>query len=108
MEPSDQTVEQNDAYSSLVSGLKYARGEGMPQDFQEAAKWLRQAANLGSVPALVNLGVLFMCGAGVRQDSVEAAGLFEKATESGDAEGQMNLARLCASGTARQRTSHEP
>ena len=35
----------------------YAQGRGMPQDFGEAAKWYRKAAEQGDALAQFNLGL---------------------------------------------------
>ena len=67
-----------------------ARGQGVPQDYQEAVKWYRLAAAQGNQPAQINLGVLYTNGTGVRQDLVRAHLWFTLAAaassgDSGDA-----------------------
>ena len=44
----------------------------MPQDYVPAAAWYRKAADLGSAPAMNNLGFMYRNGQGVLQDYVEA------------------------------------
>ena len=50
----------------------YEKGQGVPQDFTEASKWYRRAAEQGLPEAQVNLGVLYYDGRGVPQDYVLA------------------------------------
>lgn len=40
-------AEQRDARAQLYLGLMYHKGDGVPQDYQEALKWLRKAAEQG-------------------------------------------------------------
>lgn len=53
-------------------GVMYEHGEGLPQDYAEAAKWYRKAAEQGHPPAQYNLGVMCAEGRGVLQDQVHA------------------------------------
>ena len=53
-------------------GDKYAIGEGVPQDFKEAAKWYRLAAAQGLAGAQFELGLMYEKGQGVLQDYVKA------------------------------------
>ena len=48
-------------------GTLYVKGQGVPQDYAEAVKWFRLAANQGHAGALHNLGVLSAGGQGVPQ-----------------------------------------
>ena len=50
----------------------YALGHGVPQDYAEAVKWLREAADRGLAQAQHDLGVMYANGQGVPQDYVEA------------------------------------
>ena len=50
----------------------YRRGEGVPQDHAEAARWYRQAAQQGLAHAQSDLGVLYETGRGVARDYAEA------------------------------------
>ena len=47
-------------------------GNGVPQDYMEAAKWLRKAADQELAQAQHDLGVMYADGHGVPQDYVEA------------------------------------
>ena len=64
----------------------YGSGQGVPQDFAEAAKWYRKAAQQGHGPAQYNLGLMHYNGQGVRQDNVQAHLWFSLTADGGDAE----------------------
>ena len=53
-------------------GIMYSKGRGVPQDYAEAVKWSRKAADQGHAGAQFNLGVMYHNGWGVPQDYVEA------------------------------------
>jgi TPR repeat protein len=63
----------------------------VPQDYKEAAKWYRMAAEQGHAWAQYNLGGMYLRGQGVPQDYKEAAKWWRKAAEQGDAGAQCNL-----------------
>jgi TPR repeat protein len=69
----------------------YAKGEGIPQDFAEAAKWLRRAADQGNGRAAFYLGVYNHRGQGVPQDDSQAVLWYTKAAAHGDAEAEYAL-----------------
>jgi hypothetical protein len=50
----------------------YREGQGVPQDYAEAAKWLRLAADQGLADAQYFLGFAYATGEGVPQDYVQA------------------------------------
>ena len=50
----------------------YSKGKGIPQDYGEALKWLRKAAEQGNSSAQLNLGVMYDNGKGVVQDYITA------------------------------------
>ena len=79
-------------------GRRFANGEGVPQDFERAAKQYRRAAGRGSADAQHALGECYFKGQGVRQDYSEAAAWFLKAAEQGHASAQVELAFLYRSG----------
>ena len=49
-----------------------SHGEGVPQDYAEAVKWYRLAAEQGDAASQFNLGLKYGKGEGVPQDYVEA------------------------------------
>jgi TPR repeat protein len=52
--------------------LKYENGQGVPQDYAEAARWYRKAAEQGNAIAENSLGLMYYQGQGVPQDYVQA------------------------------------
>ncbi|NLE23913.1 MAG: sel1 repeat family protein [Clostridiaceae bacterium] len=71
----DQLLEKANAgdVSAQVSlAGRYAHGRGVPQNYKEAAKWYRMAAEQGHTEAQYYLGVMYYDGKGVKADYVEA------------------------------------
>jgi Sel1 repeat-containing protein len=58
--------------SQFQLGFLYFRGEGVTQDFVQAADWYRKAAEQGLSKAETNLAVMYAQGQGVPQDHVTA------------------------------------
>ncbi len=50
----------------------YSKGRGVPQDYAEAVRWLRRAAEQGGARAQYNLGLSYAKGIGVPQDYVRS------------------------------------
>ena len=86
-------------------GFMYDQGKGVPQDYQEAAKWFSRAAEQGIVRAQVNLGFMYVNGQGVAKDDQEAVRLFRLAAEQGDAMAQSNLGLMYYKGQGVQKDS---
>ncbi|HTS05205.1 MAG TPA: GAF domain-containing protein [Candidatus Eisenbacteria bacterium] len=61
-----------DAAAQNALGLRYATGDGVPLDEQEAVHWFTKAAEQGNVPAQSKLGSIYYSGRGVPQDSNRA------------------------------------
>ena len=72
-------------------GIMYYNGQGVPQDYAEAVKWYRLAADQGDAYAQYNLGVMYDNGEGVPQDYKEAVKWYRLAAEQGHAKAQYNL-----------------
>jgi TPR repeat protein len=79
-------------------GVLYDKGFGVPQDFAEAIRWYRAAADQGHLDAQAYLGFAYERGRGVEQDFVEAAKWYHLAAERGDVAAQANLGALYANG----------
>ena len=62
----------------------YRKGEGVLQDYAEAAKWYRLAAEQGMASAQNNLGAMYQLGAGVLQSNVMAHMWYNIASANGD------------------------
>jgi uncharacterized protein len=72
-------------------GAMYATGQGVRQDYAEAMKWYRRAADQGDTRSQYNLGVMYDAGRGVPEDYAEATKWYRKAAEQGQADAQNNL-----------------
>ena len=55
-----------------VLGNRYSKGEGVEQDFKEAVKWYRKAADQGYAYAQNNLGFRYYKGEGVPKSIVNS------------------------------------
>lgn len=56
------------AYAQYYLGVMYANGQGVEQDYEEAAQWYRRAAEKGVAAAQAKLGQLYERGLGVPKD----------------------------------------
>jgi TPR repeat protein len=63
-------AQQGALISQYVLGLFYYNGDGIPQDYEEAAKWFRQAADRGYDMPQYFLGKLYASGRGVPKNIV--------------------------------------
>jgi TPR repeat protein len=76
----------------------YSTGDGVAQNYQEAAAWFRKAAYQGYAESENELGVMFALGQGLPQDFAEAVKWFRKAADKGSATGQFNLGQAYSQG----------
>lgn len=85
---------QGDARAQYKLGLQYEFGEGVSQNYSEAAEWYRRAAVLGDEMAQYNLGLLYEKGKGITQNFVRAYSWCNVASLSGnvDAARCLNIA----------------
>ena len=106
-------AERGDVSAQFNLGWIYDNGEGIPQDYVEAAKWYQMAAEQGNALAQYMLGEMYLTGKGVLQDDdeafkwyrmaaeqedVEALKWFRMAAEQGDTSAQYNLGRIYDNG----------
>lgn len=77
-------AEKGDASARFYLGVMYYKGQGVPQDYEEAAKWFLKAADQGEAFAPFNLGLMYYKGKGVPQDYVKAHMWFNLAAAQGD------------------------
>jgi TPR repeat protein len=80
------------------TGLMFDRGEGVPQDYQEALRWYGLAAEAGQPGAMNNLGLMYALGHGVPQDLSEAMKWWSKAADSGSISALTNIATVYYTG----------
>ena len=89
---------QGDPSAHYRLGCRYETGRGMPQDYAEAAKCYRKAADQGYARAQYNLARMYAHGRGVPSDLVGAAHWYRKAADQGYARAQYKLGCLYAHG----------
>jgi len=87
-------AEHGDAEAQKNLGAIYAKGQGLKQNYTEAAQWYRKAADQGNAAAQAALGELYEAGQGVQNDDAEAAKWYRRAAEQGHVGGQYCLAVL--------------
>ena len=84
--------------AQVTLGGIFGEGRGVPQDYVEAIKWYRLAAEHGDAGAQLRLGSMYANGQGVPQDYAEAARWYSEAAEQGNALAQVNLGGMYAHG----------
>jgi TPR repeat protein len=88
-------------------GVIYQYGRGVPQNYAEALKWNRLAADQGNARARTNLGVMYHYGQGAPQNEAEAVKLYRLAANQGSTEAQTNLAIMYEQGQGVTKDSAE-
>ena len=82
-----QKAEFGDAYAQCNLGVWYEKG----QNYYEAVKWFRKAAEQGHADAQNNLGECYFYGHGVNENYNEAVKWFRKAAEQDNGKAQRYL-----------------
>ena len=93
-----RAAESGDPIAQYNLALRYFKGEGVPQNDAEAAKWYRLAAAQGNAGAQFNLGGIYDTGKGVAENDAEAVKWYRLAAEQGDVTAQSNLGIMYATG----------
>jgi TPR repeat protein len=75
-------------------GELLALGQGMPQNFDDAAEWFAKAAAHGLARAENNLGASYELGHGVKMDPAESARWYLKSAEAGYPKAQFIVGML--------------
>ena len=96
-------AERGDPRAQTAIGLLYARGDGVKQDFTEAAKWFERSSAAGDSRGAGLLGKMYWYGDGVRRDEQKAEELLRKAAAAGDRDAGDLLTMV--SGSSRGRSS---
>jgi TPR repeat protein len=91
-------AEQGEASAQLSLSDMYRRGQGVAQNYEEAAKWVRKAAEQGHAIAQYSLGTMYAFGHGVTQNEVEAAKWVRMAAEQGEETAQFHLGDMYING----------
>ena len=79
-------------------GGMYYNGRGVPQDYGEAVRWYRLAADQGDAGSQYNLGLMYNDGRGVLQDYGEAVHWWSLAADRGYAAAQYSLGLMYGTG----------
>ncbi len=69
------------AHAQFQLGATFLTGRSEPEDFAEAARWLKMSARQGNPRAQNGLGILYAKGLGVRRSFLEAYVWFDLAAE---------------------------
>lgn len=89
---------KNNPSAAYDVGLRYFRGDGVPQNSYKAIEWMRTAAEGGDVPAQAALGRLYFTGLEeMGSDLQEAEKWMSMAAAGGDAESRELLPEVQAS-----------
>ena len=94
--------EVNDPQTQREIGDKYCDGNGVTQDYAEACKWYRLAADQGYAGAQNVLGFMYDSGYGVTQDYDEAIKWYRLAANQGFPNAQYNIGIMYANGLGLQ------
>ncbi len=93
-----QAAERGSVVAQINLAAMYYKGQGVPQDDAEAAKWYRKAADQGDAVAQNNIGLMYDNGRGVPQDYGEAVKWYRRAAEQDQSGAQFNLAVMYRNG----------
>lgn len=85
---------KGNAIAQNTLGFLYLNGQGVAQDYQQAAKWFTDAAINHYAPAQFNLAILYKLGQGVEQSHAESIKWMQKAANQNYAEAQKNLGNM--------------
>ena len=88
-----EPVENLAIYRESLYGIAmlFWQGDGVEQDYNISAVWMKQAADINHPGALVKLGFLYTMGQGVPQNFEQAARCFQMAADQGNADAIHNL-----------------
>jgi TPR repeat protein len=81
-----------------ILGLMYANGQGVPENYSEALKWLQKAAEHGEAKAQFSVGVIYFKRLGMPQNHAEALKWYRRAADQGNATALYNLGAMYAKG----------
>lgn len=83
-----------DADAAHIVGVQYENGLSVVENYDEAMKWYRKAAQGGSVAALYHIGSLYEAGLGVTRDLVEARKWYEQAAAKGYTAAEIRIEQI--------------
>src|ERR1700720_3011672 len=79
-------------------GLRYADGEGVPQNYHDAMTWFAKASDAGNAKAQWKLALGYLKGIGVPRDERQAVVWLKRAANNGDTRAQRALSEMYLSG----------
>ena len=91
-----------DAKSQAKLGVMYYNGEGLPQNYSQAASWFRKAGTQGHSDSLNNLGLGYEFGQYGAKNLVLAHFFYNLAAVSGDKQNKENRDRITLQLTSAQ------
>ena len=98
-DPLFEAAQRGEPDAQCAVGGRYARGDGVEQDFAKSLEWYTRAAQQGNATAQWNVAVLLANGQGnIEQDAQKAALWCQKAADQGFAPAQATLGRMYAAG----------
>ena len=89
-----QLAENNDADAQYELAEAYRTDTDVPENFTEALRWYRAAAEQGLADAQNNLGAMYLSGMGTDINPEEAVHWYHKAAEQSQIHAQFNLGML--------------
>ena len=91
-------AESGDADAQFNMGILHDTGQGVPQDYREAARWYAAASGQSHSTAQYNLGLLYFEGKGVERDQAKALDLYRRAARNGDADAFSSIGYMFLNG----------
>ena len=91
-------AEQGDADAQFTLGVRYANGDGVIKDDEEAVRWYRLAAAQNNADAQVTLALMYVNGIGVLKDEAEAVRWYRLAAAQDNAIAQLFLGSMYVEG----------
>ena len=86
----ESAEKKGSAAAQFYLGEIFYYGQGAPQNYKEAVKWYKKAAEQGDAAAQSNLGVMYAKGEGVPQDYIKAHMWFNLAAAAGNENAKHN------------------
>lgn len=93
---------RGNAAAQFEIGSRYAKGNGIKQDYGKAFEWYSRAAAQSLAPAQYRLAALYERGRGVKKDPAMARVWYTRAAEQGNVKAMHNLAVMVSSGEGRK------
>ncbi|MDP3333952.1 MAG: tetratricopeptide repeat protein [Methylococcaceae bacterium] len=87
-------AEEGNEYAQCALAFMYYNGNGLEQDYEQAAIWYHKAAENGSEDAQLILGQMYYIGESVEQDDEQAIFWYRKASEQGNTDAEEALIEL--------------